>query len=190
MQWFSLLVLFVGVSAVQLQPHDEKSGENGGHEQNPMLGLLAVVVSCFMSGFAGIYLEKMLKGTPQTLLIRNVQLGFIGVIIGIMTMIINDYDGIKTNGVFFGYNGIVVFVICLQSFGGLMVAVVVKYADNILKGFATSASIIISCIVSLYFFDFQLSIQFSVGATLVMVSVYLYSKYAPTQSLLPQNSKE
>jgi len=43
-----------------------------------------------------------------------------------------------------------------QAFGGLVVAAVVKYADNILKGFATSVSIIVSSLVSFYFLgDFQ-----------------------------------
>ena len=34
--------------------------------------------------------------------------------------------------------------------GGLLVALVVRFADNILKGFATSLSIIVSGIVSMY----------------------------------------
>lgn len=43
-----------------------------------------------------------------------------------------------------------------QAFGGLVVAAVVKYADNILKGFATSVSIVVSSFVSFYFLgDFQ-----------------------------------
>ena len=45
----------------------------------------------------------------------------------------------------------VYFVLRLQAFGGLVVAAVVKYADNILKGFATSVSIIVSSLVSFYF---------------------------------------
>jgi UDP-sugar transporter A1/2/3 len=35
-------------------------------------------------------------------------------------------------------------VIILYAVGGLTVAVVMKFADNILKGFATSVSIIVS----------------------------------------------
>lgn len=39
----------------------------------------------------------------------------------------------------------------LQAIGGLVVAVVVKYADNILKGFAASFSIVSSCTLSFFF---------------------------------------
>ena len=179
LQWLALLLLFAGVSVVQLQPQSATSSAKVATEQNPMLGLLAVVVSCLMSGFAGVYFEKILKGTSQTLWLRNVQLSVLGIVIGCITMEINDGESVHKNGMFFGYDWVVWFVVGLQAFGGLMVAVVVKYADNILKGFATSAAIIISCIASMYFFDFQLSIQFAVGASLVMLSVYMYSKFAP-----------
>ena len=39
----------------------------------------------------------------------------------------------------------------LQSFGGLLVAIVVKVADNILKGFATSLSIVLVTGYTCYF---------------------------------------
>ena len=50
------------------------------------------------------------------------------------------------------------FLLHLQAFNGLVIATVVKYADNILKGFATSISIIISSVISFYFLrDFEVS---------------------------------
>lgn len=45
-----------------------------------------------------------------------------------------------------------------------------------LKGFATSLAIILSCIVSIYAFDFHLSIQFTLGAALVIGSLFLFNK--------------
>lgn len=45
------------------------------------------------------------------------------------------------------------FYFILQAFGGLVVAAVVKYADNILKGFATSVSIVVSSLVSFHFLN-------------------------------------
>lgn len=44
--------------------------------------------------------------------------------------------------------------VLLSSMGGLVVAMVVKYADNVVKGFATSVSIVLTALVSgfRYFF--------------------------------------
>ena len=60
---------------------------------------------------------------------------------------------------FKGYQLSVVIVVLLSSGGGLLVALVVKYADNILKGFATSVSIVVSSIISAIFFDFKVCVQ-------------------------------
>lgn len=181
LQWVALVILFAGVSVVQLQTAsggDSKKSETKV-EQNPVKGLVAVCISCVLSGFAGVYFEKILKGTSQSVWLRNVQLASLGVIIGLITMFIQNGPAVIDKGFFFGFDWVVFAVVSLQSFGGLVVAVVVKYADNILKGFATSAAIVLSCVASMYFFDFQLTMQFSVGASLVMLAVYMYSHFVP-----------
>ena len=43
----------------------------------------------------------------------------------------------------------------LQAFGGLIVAAVIKYADNILKSFAAAMSIVSSTIISALVFGFS-----------------------------------
>lgn len=182
-QWSALVILFVGVALVQFRPEDSKSSKTATTDQRPSVGLFAVILSCFMSGFAGVYFEKILKGTKQSLWLRNVQLGSMSVIIGLITMEIKDGPKIQERGFFFGYDYVVWIVIVFQSLGGLLVAVVVKYADNILKGFATSAAIVLSCIASIYLFDFKLSFPFTTGAFLVIISVYIYSKFVPENSL-------
>lgn len=177
-QWVSLVILFVGVSIVQAQP-ENRGATKVAVAQSPITGLIAVVTACCMSGFAGVYFEKMLKGTPQSVWLRNVQLGGIGAIVGYITMELSDGAKVREQGFFYGYNVMVWVVILLQSCGGLIVAVVVKYADNILKGFATSVSIIASCIGSMFIFSFKISLAFCIGGTLVILATYLYSKYVP-----------
>ncbi|KAK6176238.1 hypothetical protein SNE40_014558 [Patella caerulea] len=179
LQWVSLLVLFAGVSIVQLQTDNNTKTPTVGVTQNPFTGLVAVIISCVLSGFAGVYFEKILKGTRQSVWIRNIQLSVFGVIVGLFTMEIKDGTIVHEKGFYFGYTWLVCLVIALQSFGGLVVAVVVKYADNILKGFSTSASIVLSCVASIYLFNFQLTLQFTVGALFVMLAVYMYSKFVP-----------
>lgn len=60
-------------------------------------------------------------------------------------------------------------------------AVVVKYADNVLKGFATSISILISALVSWHMFhDLDVNLGFLVGAVVVLAAVYWYGYTPPT----------
>lgn len=79
------------------------------------------------------------------------------------------------------YDWFVWYLVILQATGGLLVAMVVKYADNILKGFATSLAIVVACVASILFFDFQLSLQFSLGTMLVISSIFLYGYQPPTK---------
>ncbi|XP_030378554.1 UDP-galactose translocator isoform X2 [Scaptodrosophila lebanonensis] len=177
-QWGSLLLLVAGIVLVQLAQTDGgsavKAKDETGPVQNRMLGLWAALGACFLSGFAGIYFEKILKGADISVWMRNVQLSLLSIPFGLITCFVNDASPIYEKGFFYGYDMFIWYLVLLQAGGGLIVAAVVKYADNILKGFATSLAIIISCIASIYIFDFNLTLQFSCGAGLVISSIFLY----------------
>jgi UDP-sugar transporter A1/2/3 len=71
------------------------------------------------------------------------------------------------------------------------VAVVVKYADNVLKGFATSLSILISSLVSWYMFhDLTVNVGFLAGAVIVLAAVYWYGYTPPVKPVRPQDLDE
>lgn len=118
-----------------------------------------------------------------------------GTFFALLTAFANDRENINQKGFFFGYTKLVWLNILVQSGGGLLVAIVIKYADNILKGFATSAAIVVSCIASVYLFNTRIDLMFALGTLLVVVSVFLYS-YTPkslsgvvaTAQLLPVSS--
>jgi UDP-sugar transporter A1/2/3 len=61
-------------------------------------------------------------------------------------------------------------------FGGLITAVVIKYSDNILKGFATSLSIVISFLASVALFDFHITPSFIIGASTVLSATWIYNR--------------
>ncbi|XP_019716310.1 UDP-galactose translocator [Hippocampus comes] len=188
-QWFSLLLLFVGVAIVQVQQGASKETERD--DQNYVAGLTAVIISCLSSGFAGVYFEKILKGSSASVWVRNVQLGIFGTALGTLALYWNDGAAVARRGFFSGYTYMVWGVILNQAFGGLLVAVVVKYADNILKGFATSFSIIISTVMSIYLFAFRVDGLFTAGAGLVIAAVYMYSlpKSSPILNSSPSTSR-
>ena len=171
-KWVSLVILFVGVSMVTVDPSSIGKDKKNHYF---ILGVAAVGISCLSSGFAGVYFEKILKGSSASVWLRNVQLGFFGSIAAITGMFAYDYQEITEKGFFFGYSTLVWLVIIQQAIGGLIVAVVVRYADNILKGFATSISIIVSALSSVYLFEFTLTTMFGIGTILVVTSIYLYA---------------
>merc|ERR1712023_46879 len=87
---------------------------------------------------------------------------------------------IRENGFMQGYSGLVWGVILLQAVGGLVVAAVLKYADNILKCFGNALSIVISCLLSSFFLrEFDPDGPFVVGTFFVLVATTLYNLGAP-----------
>lgn len=173
-QWISLVLLVIGVVFVQLAQSGGSEQIHTGPAQNRLIGFMAALSACVLSGFAGVFFEKMLKGSDVTVWMRNVQLSLCSIPFGLISCFVYDGQIISQQGFFFGYDKFVNYLVVLQACGGLIVAVVVKYADNILKGFATSLAIVISCVASIYLFNFHLTLQFALGAAFVIGSIFLY----------------
>lgn len=177
LQWLSLVILTIGVSMAQLSTQNSADSK-----ANTTAGFVAVLLAACTSGFSGVYFERILKNSRTSLWMRNIQMGVGSVVLALVGVYTSgDWPAVRDHGFFYGYNQVVVSVILLQAVGGLVVAVVVKYADNILKGFAASFSIVTSCILSYFVFDFHPNFLFLIGATLVNVSMYMYSYKPPVK---------
>uniref|UniRef100_A0A4W6FJC3 Solute carrier family 35 member A3b n=1 Tax=Lates calcarifer TaxID=8187 RepID=A0A4W6FJC3_LATCA len=72
-QWLSLLLLMAGVTLVVVMWCDSEQKILSAGSQ--FVGLMAVLMACVSSGFAGVYFEKILKETKQSVWVRNIQLG-------------------------------------------------------------------------------------------------------------------
>lgn len=217
-KWFALIVLTLGVVIVQISgSEDQHSSEhlrNGDkdtweqehhrehvhrlasedathdiHSNNArFIGFVAVLCAACTSGFSGVYFEKILKGSTTSLWVRNIQMGIPSIMVAYITIVLKDRAIIRERGFLQGYNNLVWLVVTVQAVGGLIVAVVVKFADNVLKVFATSFSIVVSCILSAFLFDFHPSRSFLVGASLVVTATVMYSspeKPSKRKSTLP-----
>lgn len=185
-QWISLVILVIGISIIQVQ--NVNSSKQTDDSSSPFLGLFSVITACILSGLAGVYFEKILKNSKVSIWVRNIQLGMFGSIFALITAYTSDYENIQTKGFFFGYTTAVWINIVIQAAGGLLVALVIKYADNILKGFATSIAIIVSCLASAYLFNTIINFVFAFGTFLVVISVVLYSYVPPNEISSPTKS--
>lgn len=106
---------------------------------------------CAASGFAGVYFEKVLKGSTADLWVRNIQLTLFSLPPALLAALFPDFslrdmlDGTSTSAVkalaadaptwLFGNFGFwVMATVFCQVFGGLVTALVIRYSDNIAKG--------------------------------------------------------
>lgn len=145
-------------------------------EQSVILGLGAVLASSLVSGFAGVYMEKIFKRQKQTSFwVSNAQLYTSGIFVGLIGVIYQDGVEIAKMGFFHGYDFVVCLVVLFASAGGIIVSLILKYASCITKGFATSCAIVLSSMVSAYLFNLVPSMLFVVGALSVICAVLMYS---------------
>lgn len=206
-QWFSIISLTFGVILVQLSALKPSSLNLKSPHINFSKGLIAVGLSCLTSAFAGVYFEKLLKdekSVEQTcnnsnsnivkhnlLWEKNYQISFISFFLSVILMFAYDKKALFTQigdnskfksffiNYFEGYTPLVWSVILLHSIGGLLTSLIVKRTNSIVKSFTSTASILLTTILSLYFKDIHLNFQLVLGGIFVCVSSLAYSYFAP-----------
>jgi len=163
-QWSALVLIVVGV--LLSQNHTETRLQ--GMQPDVILGTVAALGVSLVSSFSGVYLELMIKSDRTSLALRNVQLAIFSIPLQLITIC---------------YVGQTLFVeLCWKSwvlafnlaFAGLLVAAVMRFADNNLKNLAQSLATIVSALVSIPLFGFQPSVPFIIGTWLVIASIFLY----------------
>ena len=88
---------------------------------------------------AGVYTGKVLKQSPVSLWVRNVQLAFWSILTGFIALYNSaDYELAPRGGSLGSYTPIVWVVVVLQGATGILVALVMEYADNIMKNFSVA----------------------------------------------------
>ena len=146
----------------------------------------------FVSGFAGVWFERLVKGKMskvKSIWCANIQLALIGVVFGTLTGVVYDGAEILEKGFLKGFSPAVWLAVLLQGLGGLLVSMVVKYADSILKAFACAAAILVACIGAMFLFDFQITSQFILGTVFVIGSIVMYS-WSPSWSSKSKSEAE
>jgi len=181
-QWMALLILTGGASVVILS--QMASSAAGGAQQGGVItGVVAVLSACLASGLAGVYFEKLLKGSTMSLWARNLQLALYSLVVGFGGLYQEGGAHLLGAGFFQGYSAVVWAAIINNALGGLLIAVVIKYADTIMKNFSTTLSIVVTTGISTVCFGASINAMSVFGTALVVYAVFLYGGMAGATSV-------
>ena len=113
---------------------------------------------------------------PPSMWVRNAQLAFFTIVIGTIQMGATSAasGGSEGKPLLHGFTTKVWIMVVNNAVGGLCVAFVIKYADNILKGFACAIATVLASLAAVPLFGFSLSPIFGVGMAVVLSSTLIY----------------
>ncbi|KAL3797131.1 hypothetical protein HJC23_000469 [Cyclotella cryptica] len=178
---------------------DEEPSGNSVGEMDRTKGIIATLSIAACSGFASVYTEKVIKAKrtivsrkgEQELPLQNhhqqqqqqqyglvytqVQLAFVSLVIMGLYCVVMELTEILEKGLWYGFNFPAYVSIFVSAIGGLTVAAVLKYADAVLKGYATAVSVILTGVLSMILFDTELNFLYFLGIGNVICAVLLYS---------------
>lgn len=172
-QWLGILVHVAGIVVVQMSLERHSSNLKPQY----LLGTLIVIFSSIVSGLAGVYFELVIKTVEVDFKWYNVISTGISSAFSLIAILVkfgnvaHIIENIMSCSDF-----VKLLVILLQSSGGILVPLIVRQSNSIVKCFIYSLSIVLTYSISSFVFeDFTLNIQFIYGASIVILSLFLYS---------------
>jgi len=178
-QIVSLILLTVGVMLINI--NNMKEGDED--ESNNMKGVSATLGIAVSSGFASVYTEKVIKAQRNRNVAREnyslayvqVQLALVSLIILGIYAILMDRKEIIEYGFLHNFTTGAFLSVLNSAIGGLTVAAVLKYADSVLKSYATAISVVMTGILSMLLFGTKIDAIYILGIINILCSVLLYN---------------
>ena len=185
-QVIALVLLMVGVILAKMK--DGEAGVIGSFDSDGTVGALATLGIATLSGFAAVYTEMVLKrgklvahgaGGADMLAYMQIYMASASLVTMGAFALVRDAPTIIERGLWYGFDGAAVLAVVSSALGGLIVAAVLKYADSVLKGYATAASGILTGVLSAIFFGTVLDTHFFLAVVTVTCSISLYQTPPP-----------
>jgi solute carrier family 35 (UDP-sugar transporter), member A1/2/3 len=145
------------------------------------VGIAATLGIALSSGFASVYTEKVIKAQRRPDKVKDHGLAYTQVQLALMSLfsiglyaVFRDWSAILAHGLFHNFTKAAFFSVVMSALGGLIVATVLKYADSVLKGYATAISVILTGVLDMMLFGTSFSVVYYLGIVNVIVAVFLY----------------
>lgn len=165
-------------SSLSAEEEAAAAAESDASWSTMVVGYGAVLVEVTLSGCISIYFEKVLK-TDDTLKLsvwdRNFQLAFHSIVLYVVLHGMGFGGEDESEGFFSGWSMVTVMLAFLGAGGGILVALVMKHADSILKTLAVAGAIVVSTVLGFVLLEGPLTTQMVIGAGAVILAIFSYN---------------
>lgn len=168
-------LLILGVLTSQSDRFRHNDSNSPKDSQDVAIGLSLALVGVTLSSCASVFAEWTLKRQSECpFLWQSVQIYGFGVLFNALGLALVDRELLLSEGFFRGYSDWTVVVIIVNSIGGVFMACILKYLDNIACVYSHSMAMMFTTLLSMIFFAFSPSLEFACGLGILVISMYLY----------------
>jgi UDP-sugar transporter A1/2/3 len=185
-QWRAMLLLILGcilVASPTIESASEKGAESAKGTE-AVLGVCSLLTMVSISGFCSVYFEGILKDEREkcTIWERNFQLSMFSILLLVIYNFMernNEVLSGRSSGegqaaLFEGWTINTVIICLLQSSGGLLVALTLKYADSIIKSLVTAGAIVLSTLFGYFLLGGVLNMYVGIGCAVTITAIFNY----------------
>lgn len=194
LQWEALFLLILGITVNQLACKPLHGTKHGGLSDPPRdpqsFGCLVwTLCSIVIPSLASVYNEYALKKNFETSVhLQNLFMYLYGLMFNsIALMIVWLRNGGDFFSLFQGHNTMTMLLVANNAAQGVLSSFFFKFADTILKKYSSTVATIFTGLVSAFLFGHQITINFCIGVSIVLISMHLF--FTSTDQLLVVNSK-
>ncbi|KAK2034241.1 UDP-galactose transporter [Colletotrichum zoysiae] len=181
-QWIAILMQICGLMVTQYNPQTGTT--------YPFSTYFILLFQVFLSASSGVYNQALLKTDDSSLHADNMILYGAGASMNLLCHLVIKTLKADEPGFFEGYNSFgAIMVIVSNVFIGLAITAVYKYADAVIKCFATAVATGILLYVSPVLFGTKLSFLVLPGTVVVFVASWLYMDNPPPKDPNPQTNE-
>lgn len=183
-QWVALFLLTSSVASIQLSRSSSMS------LSFPVLPACLTVLSSSISGSAGVVIERLMKKRKGiSIFQQNTYLYFWGAIFNFIALIAEGGSTFYMNFTLTQFNVYAMLTIANTVVMGLITVGILKHISSVVKSFTSSASLVMTSILSYFLFGFRLSPAFLLSVLNLSIAMYIYkSNSSNVQEKQPQSS--
>lgn len=166
-QNISIITLFIGICIVLLNRSDIVVLPQHSHLE----GIIFTIIAAGAAAMSAQAFEDILKAEYKTTWVRQLQLSGLGLSGAIVSCMVEHEKIKKTNRL----SNVILLLVFIKCIGDIIIPFVLKYADNVTKGFSDTLAMIMAIPLSQILYHWHPHGGFYIGTIIILLSTYIFN---------------